>query len=650
MPKIVIERLAGRVPTTTGQPRASLEGVSFSRSLGRELQQSGIQLQNIGEKAARKIKVARDNEYVTSSMVDTSEEVFRFEREFQKNSAENPGGYSKAYMEQVDDIYGRAINNAPSQEAKNQLNQIFASQRISKLKAAIKFEEKATTAKVVDSAEENLNLISNRLQEDPSLLPESQKEIDAMIGSIKNTLGPELAGKFEEFAAKSLTRSMINGLSNTGDFDGARSFLKNENVQKILSPQEVDRLNNGIDSDESAHNTQVSKELTKQYSEFFDNTKKEIIQGNISQVELNEMLENDVFKDTDDFLTAQRLLTSNRKAENVKTKSIHDVELARSSSVPLNPASKMDRKKADIYYNEVIVPTSEPEDLAGRTHSFIMEVGIVPEGIKTNLVNTLYGGSPEQSLGSATTIDRLIQSEPKLARSFTNKDLLTARRMSSGLQSGLTPEEVVKAEQERVRLSTQTVKAREAALADSNPEFDSDEITSFFVDDPDVVPQELIADWENLVTTFGVDLGGDPQESQELAYKRIQATWHTSSITGDERYMKKAPEIYYAVPGQNNNWMREQFENDISSFKDLEDVQIRVDPESNPNQPEYLITHKLQGFEVPLVDKEGSILTWNPDWSMHSRKMLEEAKAKRQEFLSPEEDSVLPVISDVGDF
>ena len=86
MPKVEIERLAERVPTTTGQPRASVEGVALSQSLSRELQQIGSQLQGFGLESARKIKVARDNEYVSTSMVDSSEEIIRFEKEFQKNS------------------------------------------------------------------------------------------------------------------------------------------------------------------------------------------------------------------------------------------------------------------------------------------------------------------------------------------------------------------------------------------------------------------------------------------------------------------------------------------------------------------------------------------------------------------------------------
>ena len=131
-------------------------------------------------------------------------------------------------------------------------------------------------------------------------------------------------------------------------------------------------------------------------------------------------------------------------------------------------------------------------------------------------------------------------------------------------------------------------------------------------------------------------LGGDPEESVDLAYTRSDATWHISSITGDEKWMKKSPEIYYAVPGHNNDWMKEQFNFDIKPFGKLEDTQLRVDPESNPQQPEYLITHKLQGFEVPLVDKEGNILTWNPDWNIHSAKVAEEIEKKREEFLQKE--------------
>ena len=637
MPKVEIERLAERVPTTTGQPRASVEGINLSQSLSRELQQAGSQLQGFGLETARKIKTARDNEYVSSAMVDSSEQIHRFEKEFQKNSAENPAGYSDAYIQELDSIHEEFVGAAPSQEAKNQLNQIFASQRIGKFKSALAFEEKATANKVINSAEENLNLITNRLQEDPSLLVESQEEIDTMISSIRESLDSKTADKFEEFASKTLTRSVVTGLSNTKDFEGARSFLENENVQKILSPQEVDRLNTGVDNDEQSHANELKKQASAEYNQFIDEAKKSIVQGGTTEIDLNNLLEQGAFRDTDDYLSLRRILKAQRKGEDIKTNAINSVDAAINAGVPLNAGSKTDRKKADVYYNEVIVPTTAPEDLAGRTHSFIMEVGAVPEGIKTNLVNTLYGGSPEQSLGSATTIDRLIQSEPKLARSFKDKDLAVARRMSNGLQAGLTPEEVVKVEQERVRLSPQMVDVREAALAGASPQFDPDEITSFFIDDPETIPEELIVDWENRVTTFAIDLGMEPEDAIDLSYKRSDATWHRSGITGDPRWMKKSPEIYYAIPGQNNDWMREQFENDMSSFEGLEDVQIRVDPESNPNQPEYLITHKLQGFEVPLVDNEGSILTWNPDWSIYSGKILEEVREERQEFLTEEQ-------------
>ena len=64
MPRIEIQRLREQLPTTTGQPRASTAGVDISQSLGRSLQQQGDVLTNVGLKAARKIKVARDNEFL----------------------------------------------------------------------------------------------------------------------------------------------------------------------------------------------------------------------------------------------------------------------------------------------------------------------------------------------------------------------------------------------------------------------------------------------------------------------------------------------------------------------------------------------------------------------------------------------------------
>jgi len=637
MPRVEIERLAEGLKTSTGQPRASSEGLATSQSLGRELSRAGTVLQEFGLRTANRIKVARDSEYVAAATVDSNEEIIRFEKEFKKSSVDNPAGYTDAYIQQVDDIYGRAIQNAPSQESRNQLQQMFAAQRTSKLQGAMKFEEEATVNNFINTSEENLNIISNRLAENPDLLQESQLEINQLVENANEILDPKAAAKFKDFASTMLTRSVVSGLSGRGDYEQAKAFLENENVKKILSAEEIGRLESSIDRDQNAALQQEQKAATAEYNKFVDDTKAGIVRGEVTDVQLDNMFDQQAFRSTNDFLKLRNLLDRERKIQRLKVDAIQRVDASRTSGVPLNPASKEDRKMADTYYNEVIVPTTEPEELAGRTHDFITDLGVIPEGIKSNLLANLFNGTPRQVVGAATTMDRLVRSEPSLAKSFTNnKDLAMARRISIGVSSGLTPEEAVKASDEKIRLSTQTVNVRQAALTDLNPQFDQGEITSFLIDDPDEVPQEMINDWENLVTAFGIDLGMDPEDAVDLAYKRTQATWAITNVVGDEQYMKRAPEIFYGVPGRSNEWMSEQFAKDIEPFGELEDVSLRVDPESNSAQPEYIISHKVQGFEVPLVDDEGNVLTWNPDWSLFSGKLIVKAQTERAEFLSKE--------------
>ena len=139
MPRVEITRSRGGVPTTTGQPRATTGGAAISQSLGRELESAGRQLTGIGLEISDKIKKTRDADYLSNAIVDANEQIIRFEKEFRKNSVDNPTGHANAYIEQVDSIYSDFVNGAPSNESRRQLQQIFSSQRTGRFKSAVNF-------------------------------------------------------------------------------------------------------------------------------------------------------------------------------------------------------------------------------------------------------------------------------------------------------------------------------------------------------------------------------------------------------------------------------------------------------------------------------------------------------------------------------
>lgn len=616
MPKIEIERLSRGVgtPSQTGQPRASAAGTEVSQSLGRALSQQGQQLTNTGLEISQDIKVARDLEYVTSSMTTANEEAIRFEKKFKESMAENPAGYADAYIGEIDSIYDGYIQGAPSQEAKSQLQQMFSAKRNNQFKGAFNFEANATKAKVISSAEENLNLITNRLIEDPSLLPESQQEIDMMMKSINSSLDPDKALQFKSIASEQLSRSVITGLVNQGKYDDAKAFLTNDNIKSILTPNEIARLEKSIDSDMQAQMEAAQKQDTIEYKKFIDDTKTMIIKGELSEVQLENMFNEGNFRSAQDFINVSNTLNRFRKDQSSISNAVTEVGQALDGGIPLDPSLKDNRRKADSYYNEVILKNTAPEELGQKTEQFINSIGVVPEGIKNNIISKMHNGDPKTAVASASTINNLVDSNLRLSRNFSNKDLAKARRMSKGFSAGLSEEEILKIERERERLSDQTYNLRVNALNDLNPTFDHGEITEWFADDPNEVPEEMEAEWNMLVDNYALDLGADPEDAVDLAYKTLQTKWHKSDILGDLRYIKNAPEVYYSVPGVDNEWMQKQLNQDLASFGQLNISGITADPQSNPQQPEYFIDILVDGIPTQLTNEDGSLIVWSPSW------------------------------------
>ena len=611
------------------------EWVQVSEALGAALQQEGDVLTNLGLKSARKIKVARDNEFLTSALVDSSEEILRFESEFQKVARDNPAGYTEAYAAQIDDIYQTHLSNAPSQESHDQLASTFASQRTNKFRSALQFEEQATIDNFVNTSEESLNLISNRLANDASTLPQSQLEIDQLVSNAREILGPKKANQFEDFAQKTLTRSVVTGLVNSGEFDSARDFLGTSGVEQLLSADEIGALEDSVNNDQKSAINREKEIADAEYKTLTDETKGAIIDGELTETDLNKMRSKEAFRTEDDYIKLRNFLRTERDTQSQSTTDISRVSRAINGTLPLNPGSSTDRKAMDTYYRDVIVPNTEPAELARVTQDLILTVGVIPDTMLSTFKAGITNGDANSRAGTSSLVRNLINQNTALSNSFDSSEIATLTKIDTLVKSGFTPEQAVEAHEQSVRLLPQTLTLRRQSLSDSPPSIDLDDFDDFFGFTPNRADSELVVSaWTNAANSLVLDFGLSVKEAEEVATNMTKGTFGTSDIGANEHFMRYPPEKMYGIPNVDDQWMTEELKTSLSPIVDidkLEGMRIMHDPRTRKNQPEYFIMHTVRGLEAQVTDNQGRPVIWKPDFDAFKAGRIEAAKELRVE-------------------
>ena len=279
MAKITINRSsssgAGKVTT----PRLFTQGLNV-RGIEKGIKSLGNEIQRIKDEAKAKKKKAEDTSYVTDSLVKSSEEINRFRSDYQKSQGSN--GYADGFIQEADKIYDSYIQNAPSPEAKQTLQRSFASARVASFNDALSTENKKFVQELQLKTEENLNLISNRVFDQPYSIESSLQELNMVVDSTQDVLSPEKTEQFRKDATKKVFSSYALGLTNKGQIEDAKKVLDTKEFNTAFSRKEKDSLRLAMDAKTKEIERNALAAQKKEFDELGNKFLKDEVEGNLS--------------------------------------------------------------------------------------------------------------------------------------------------------------------------------------------------------------------------------------------------------------------------------------------------------------------------------------------------------------------------------
>jgi len=144
MPTIKIPRSTSVSSTSRG--RALFTNTRMG-SIGSAISELGSVLTDVTLDAMEKRNKVVETDYITTSLIDTSEKATRLEKSMLKGR-KDPKGFADEYIKNYDEIIKDQIDNAPTQNAKRVLKNTFTQNRINNFKRTFVFVNKALPLEV----------------------------------------------------------------------------------------------------------------------------------------------------------------------------------------------------------------------------------------------------------------------------------------------------------------------------------------------------------------------------------------------------------------------------------------------------------------------------------------------------------------------
>lgn len=234
-----------------------------------------------------------------------------------------------------------------------------------------------------------------------------------------------------------------------------------------------------------------------------------------------------------------------------------------------DPTNEKDRKQVDRVFAESVLPSLEkvpPEARPALLADVVGKVGVLPSVVKSRITGQLLNGSPEQVVAASDLLDRFAEKNPGLLRQVDPMAREKGVRVSQLVRAGVPAPEAVRRTDEAFRQSESEQKVRVAAYAEAqkaNASWLTGQTTSVLRFDEPEIPDAMRGEFE-LLTREAYLRSGDIDSARTSALRDMQTVWAETSINGEPRWMKYAPERFYPVPDGDAEWMREQLVKDVN--------------------------------------------------------------------------------------
>lgn len=251
----------------------------------------------------------------------------------------------------------------------------------------------------------------------------------------------------------------------------------------------------------------------------------------------------------------------------------------------LNPADPKSMKDYNAYYKQVVQPTladMTPDQRNTRITSLVAQTKVIPDDLKGDIKITARSMNADQVSQAADLVDRIRQKNPNLIQDFDQKDLARIDLVNQKIASGIVPSEAFKQTDEILDPNNSAlIEARTKYLAKKSTGMMATNYqgmamsnfthnfavrmlpgNSMSVEDTDSTfakntVGQLTADYKNAYDNQ-FKLTGDTTSAEKYANTVVSGTYGVSTINGRNQLMRFAPEKYFAIDGQNNDWMQKQ--------------------------------------------------------------------------------------------
>lgn len=335
------------------------------------------------------------------------------------------------------------------------------------------------------------------------------------------------------------------------------------------------------------------------------------------------------------------------------------VKGAVNGTVVLDPKNGDDKKAVDAHYKatlqEMSATTQDPQDLQSKALSLVKSYGMVPASLQGQVRGQLRSSNPDDVAAGADMIAKLRQTNPQLLNDFAEEDIKAANHIDSLVQAGFTPQAAMVHATESLKMSPEIKAARSADFKEKIKSSSPDDaiksaLNSYWRADPSSIPPDMREQFVQLAEAEYIRTGNF-DAAKKSATAMIGRSWGQTRIglgiddsTG-VRWMKNAPEMYYAAPiagVDNSKWMGEQLAHDMAAgdkmrpggYDQNKMMLVTAPVKTKEGLPTYYVFYKDDNGVLQQYSGDNGALVWHPDWqtSQERERILRRARdAKAKE-------------------
>lgn len=512
------------------------------------------------EEAKAKMYVANES-IATSARLDELNTSLKekYNQEIQDGTRQDYSNFGSDLAKQSVNIFNESLKNAPNSIAQDSLvphyaslqNQTFANGRVQEVKENIGLY----TNQVNASAE----TLANRVMSDPNSYKEVAQQADALLEAIPSFMSPSDAAELTRGVKQNIAGAFLTGLART-DPSKVEDVVSSPEMQSLLDTKTLSSALRVAEAEQKRQLAEAKAAESAAYTNMIDKVQNQIIDGDITPIQLEQMRKNGEFKKPEDFLALESLWNRRNKDAIDAQESINFGAKVASGEVIADFNTKGDRAKMDAYFEATYgeeFQNTPIEERQAKMDKFIDSSGFVPTMYKNTFAG-VYRGDANGRAQIARQIVSTAKKHPRELEQF-KKEYDTAVRIKEKVDAGLTPQlatemvdnEVIVKDNPAYKIGLDRFKEADSAIGFT---FDPTVLTKDYNGWKDKVPfagvnpeslkvpDALTYTWRDEIQNAMALHGLGHVEAIEYANTQVKKQWGITEIGSSPAIMMHSPE------------------------------------------------------------------------------------------------------------